>query len=31
MIDSARQAQRIADQLLKERPESAENFTEAAP
>lgn len=31
MIDSARQAQRIADQLLKERPESAEKFTEAAP
>ena len=31
MIDSAREAQRIADQLLKERPESAQKFTEAAP
>jgi DNA-binding transcriptional LysR family regulator len=31
MIDSARQAERIADQLLKERPESAATFPEATP
>jgi DNA-binding transcriptional LysR family regulator len=31
MIDSALQAERIADQFLKEKPESAKKLPEAAP